>query len=187
MDETAYSPYASPQGAGPQGEAPPPVSALELSEQQKLAQQHKNGAGWFIWVAVLSQLNSIFMLLNINISFCVGLGISPLVAVVATAIENPEAKELTASGKGAGFAVGLVGMLFFLMIFFFANRRHVWAYILGMFAYAVDGLIFLLFQDFLSIGFHVFALYWMFVGLKAAMRLNRAPAMAANVVMNPVG
>ena len=72
-------------------------------------------------------------------------------------------------------------MLFFLTIYFFAKRQHVWAFILGMLAYMVDGLIFLLFGDFLSIAFHGFALYWMFVGLKAAMALNRVPQ-----VMSPM-
>lgn len=177
MEETPYSPYASPQAPAPQ--APSPASLLELSAHQKLAQQLKQGAGWFLGVAVLSQFNSIFMLLNISISFCIGLGISPLVAGIVTATEDPQAKELTAGGKGAGFAVGLVGMLFFLIIYFFANRRHVWAFIFGMVAYTIDGLIFLLFGDFLSIGFHVFALYWMFIGLKAAMALNRAPEVMA--------
>lgn len=181
MEETPYSPYASPsaspyspsQTPAPQG--PPAASLLELSEQQRLSQQHRQGAGWFLWVAVLSQLNSLFMLLNVNIAFCIGLGITPLVAGIVTAAENPQAQDLTAAGKGAGFAFGLFGLLFFLIIYFFANRRHVWAFIFGMFAYTVDGLIFLLFGDLLSIAFHVFALYWMLVGLKAAMALNRAP------------
>lgn len=181
MDETPYSPYASPQAPAPQ--SPPPASLLELSAQQKLAQQHRQGAGWFLWVAVLSQLNSIFMLIKLNIAFCIGLGISPLVAGIVTAAEDPQAKELTSAGKGAGFAIGLVGMLFFLTIYFFANRRHAWAYIMGMLAYVVDGLIFLLFGDFLSIAFHIFALYWMFIGLKAAMSLNRTPEVMSPATM----
>ena len=78
-------PGALPNPPAPQG--PPPASLLELSEQQKLSQQHRQGAGWFLWVAVLSQLNSLFMLLNINFAFCLGLGISPLVAVIASAVE----------------------------------------------------------------------------------------------------
>lgn len=184
MEETPYSPYASPQAPPPQAtgpQTPLPTSLQNLSQQQELTQKQRSGAGWFLWVAILSQLNSLFMLLNFNIAFCIGLGISPLVAGIVTAAENPEALELTPTAKGAAFAVGLVGMLFFLVIYFFANRRHSWAFILGMIAYAVDGLIFILFGDFLSIGFHIFALYWMFIGLKATMTLNQAPE-----VMQPI-
>ncbi len=42
------------------------------------------------------------------------------------------------------------------------------------FLYALDGLLFLIVEDFLSIGFHIFALYNIFVGLKALNKLKTA-------------
>ena len=41
-----------------------------------------------------------------------------------------------------------------------------------MVLYALDGLLFLLVQDWLSLGFHVFALYAMFKGYTALCRLK---------------
>jgi hypothetical protein len=175
MDNESYSPYAPPQATFPPAATAHAPSPVVSAEQQQLQTQVKQGAGWFMWVAVLSMLNSIFMIFQVNISFCIGLGITPLVAGIVTAIETPEAAELSAGGKGAAMVMAALGLLFFFSIFFFANRGHRWAFILGMLAYAVDGLIFLLFGDFLSIGFHIFALYWMFVGVKAAFKLNRMP------------
>jgi len=49
-----------------------------------------------------------------------------------------------------------------------------------MILYALDGLLFLLAKDVLSIGFHLFALYMIYKGLKAAEALRKlSPAGAA--------
>ncbi|MFQ5608913.1 MAG: hypothetical protein ACE5F8_01425 [Woeseiaceae bacterium] len=39
-----------------------------------------------------------------------------------------------------------------------------WAYILGMIVYALDGLIFVLVQDWVSVGFHAFVLFMLWGG-----------------------
>ena len=41
-----------------------------------------------------------------------------------------------------------------------------------MVLYAIDGLIFLLVQDWLSIGFHLFALWGLYGGMKTINKLN---------------
>ena len=52
-----------------------------------------------------------------------------------------------------------------------ARKRMGWAFILGMLLYFVDGLIFLLVQDWLSIGFHAFALFCIFGGYASLKKL----------------
>jgi hypothetical protein len=54
----------------------------------------------------------------------------------------------------------------------FANKLHTWAFLVGMILYALDGLIFLLVGDWLSVGFHVFALFCIFGGFSATRRLK---------------
>ncbi len=61
-----------------------------------------------------------------------------------------------------------IGM--FILFGYFAVRRHNWSFILGMIVFALDGLILLLAQDWISIAFHVFVLYCLFRGFQA----NRA-------------
>jgi hypothetical protein len=43
-----------------------------------------------------------------------------------------------------------------------------WAFVLGMTLYAGDGLLLLRARDYLAVGFHVFALYAIYSGYKAA-------------------
>jgi hypothetical protein len=82
--------------------------------------------------------------------------------------------------KDIGFAGKVVFFMFdvfvagvFAVFGFFAGKRHRWAFIVGMILYAIDGLLFLLIGDFLSIAFHGFALFCIFSGLKAEGRLRR--------------
>ena len=61
-----------------------------------------------------------------------------------------------------------------IFVFFgvFANKRHSWAFIVGMILFALDGLLVLIRQDWLGLAFHVFALFCLFRGLQACRALN---------------
>ena len=60
-----------------------------------------------------------------------------------------------------------------LVIFgFFANKKHKWSFIIGMILYALDGLVFLVFGDIISVGFHIFALFGIYTGIKALKQLR---------------
>ena len=56
----------------------------------------------------------------------------------------------------------------FVMFGRFANRGHQWAFIVGMIAYALDGLLLVPFQDWMGVGFHALVLYWIWNGLQAS-------------------
>ena len=63
-------------------------------------------------------------------------------------------------------ALDLLAAAVFILFGVFANKGHRWAFIVGMVLFALDGLIFLLAQDWIGVGFHVFVLYCFFRGLK---------------------
>jgi len=63
-------------------------------------------------------------------------------------------------------AAGVI-ILFGLM----ARQKHNWAFVLGMILYGLDGLLFLLVGDWLSLAFHGYALYCIFRGLSANRQL----------------
>ena len=53
-----------------------------------------------------------------------------------------------------------------------------WIFIVGTVLYVLDGVIFLLFGDILSIGFHAFALFFIIRGFLAANKLSKTPPIA---------
>lgn len=145
--------------------------------QQKLTLQAalKNGAGWFYWIAGLSILNSIIYLFGGSINFVVGLGITILVDVFA--------KEIAQSLGGStlllviGFVINIAIAVVFIAFGVLGSKQHRWAIITGMVLYVLDAIIFIFAQDWLSVGFHAFALWGIFRGLQA---LNQLRLLEAN-------
>ncbi len=136
-------------------------------ERAKLQQQHLQGASWFFWIAALSMVNSIIILTGNEWSFIVGLGITQVIDAVAVAVA-PDA------GSAATFVALFLDVLvaaFFVLLGVFARRGIQVVYVMGMVLYALDGAIFLLVADWLSVGFHAFALFCIFGGFKACRTL----------------
>ena len=143
--------------------------------------QHKSGATWFYWIAGLSVINSIVILVGSQWSFIVGLGITQLVDGIAMGVAQQASAQSGLILKVMGFIFDLLIAGLFVFFGAFAMRRHMWAYIVGMVLYAFDGLIFLIVKDFLSIGFHIFALVCIYGGLQASIKL-KALEMAVQAV-----
>ena len=68
----------------------------------------------------------------------------------------------------------LLAAAVFVLFGVFANKRHTWSFVVGMALYALDGLIYLIGQEWLGVGFHAFALFCLFRGFKACRALNAA-------------
>jgi hypothetical protein len=62
----------------------------------------------------------------------------------------------------------------FVLFGVFATKKRLWAFIVGLIVYALDGLIFLLAGDWLGVGFHVFALLCIFAGCNATRKYKVA-------------
>jgi hypothetical protein len=144
-------------------------------------QRVNRGANWFYWIAGLSLVNSIASVAEAKVTFPVGLGITQVFDGLAAAFKSQTATivGLCADGLAACLVV-LVG--------YFAHRQR-WVYILGMVLYGLDGVINLVFQDWMGAGFHAFALYSMSVGLVAFKQLQQqqqAAALAGATVSEPI-
>ncbi|HUY88072.1 MAG TPA: hypothetical protein VMV10_05025 [Pirellulales bacterium] len=144
-----------------------------------LESQHRNGANWFYWIAVLSLITAVFQIAGGGLNFLVGLGVTLFVAAVAGAADQQVAPETAMVIKA--IAIGVCGIVsaIFAGLGFFARRGHIWAYVVGMLLYALDGLIFvgLAFLDpglWINAAFHGFVLLCLFNGCKAARALNSA-------------
>lgn len=149
---------------------PPAVSDQEMQIFQ-LQRQHKSGANWFYWIAGLSLVNSVLWLTGQEWTFIIGLGATQLVdGITIGLLEETNAGEWI---KYAAMGIDILIAGIYVLFGFLANKGFKAGFIVGMVLYALDGLIFLMVQDFLSIGFHVFALFWIFGGLKALSQLKR--------------
>jgi hypothetical protein len=131
-----------------------------------IARSH-SGANWFFWIAGLSLVNSIIVLAGGRWSFLAGLGVTQIIDALAGALSGKLGAGATAFALFLDLCAAGVIVLFGLL----ARQRHTWAFVLGMILYALDGLLFLIVQDWLSLAFHAYALYCISRGLMANRRL----------------
>lgn len=128
----------------------------------------KSSANWFYWIAGLSMINTIVVLFGGNMSFVVGLGITQFIDQLAYLFSKDLGKTISI----VAFFIDLIIAGIFVLFGYLANKKYRWSFIVGMVLYGLDGLIFILFKDFLSLAFHAYALYCIFKGLKAIKYLK---------------
>lgn len=142
-----------------------------IERKVRIEQALKGSASWFLMIAGLSALNSILSMTKAGIQFIFGLGLTQFV------------DEIAHQAGSAGLVLDLIisGMIagVFVLFWNFARKGQKWAWIAGMGLYVIDGIILLLFKDFLAVAFHAYALYRMSNGLKllsAFEQVNRQSA-----------
>ena len=140
---------------------------IQLIETEK---QFKRGIGWFYWIAGLSLVNSILWLTDAEWSFIIGLGATQMIDAIILGIS--EEMQTGNVLKFVAFGIDLLIAGVYVLIGFLGLKRMKAAIIVGMVFYAIDGLLFLLVQDFFSLAFHGYALFCIFGGLKALKQLR---------------
>jgi hypothetical protein len=130
----------------------------------KTEERFKSGANWFYWIAALSIINSAIYFFKGSWNFIFGLGITQLIEGILI--------EFGSIGITIAIILNSIILGIFLLIGRLSNKRKRWAYIIGMVIYSLDSLVFLLAADIWSIGFHGFALFSMYGGLKAMKELE---------------
>ena len=140
----------------------------DIAEKLKLESSRRSGADWFFWIAGLSLINSIILLSGKQLNFVIGLGITQVFDAIAAEL----AKEVGSFVKVIAFFFDIVAASVFVVFGILARKRYAWAFVVGMIIYGIDGLLFFLGMDILSIGFHVFALFCIYSGYKATCKLS---------------
>jgi hypothetical protein len=107
-----------------------------------------SAARWFWWIAALSLVNTILIHSGSETSFLVGLGFTLIADVVFKSV------------KAVAFGIDAIAIIFFFLMGRYALRGHLWAFVLGGAVYTCDALIYLYIQDFMSLGFHGLALFY---------------------------
>jgi hypothetical protein len=141
-----------------------------------LTRRVKSGGNTFYWIAALSVINSVILAFGGGTYFVVGLATALFVGGVAIGV-GQASPDLALIAKVIGLVLSTVIAGIFAIFGYFAGKGQRWAFITGMVLYAVDGLLMLVFADWLGIAFHLYFLWLLFGGLQALTRLEKlAPA-----------
>src|SRR5882762_5494236 len=151
----SLSPGGTPVGAS----ATPVASDLQSS----IVLRMRRGAGWFLTIGVLSGVNAVLQIFGLNIRFIFGLGITQVVDAAAHG-----------TGQSGTIIVVVVDGLFILMLILcskWAKTGSQGAFLGGMIAYALDGILLLLFSMWLDAAVHAYALWMIWQGYSASREL----------------
>jgi hypothetical protein len=122
----------------------------------------RRGASWFFTVAVLSGINSLLQIFDAKIRFIFGLGITQVVGAMAKQTSNGTVVLLLVDGL-------FVGLL--LLCGKWAREKSQGAFLGGMIAYALDGLLLIIFGMWIDAAVHGYALFRMWQGYAASREL----------------
>jgi hypothetical protein len=142
----------------------PGAAQVDQGELFALTQQFKSSSSWFFWIAGLSIINSVIAVSGGNWRFIFGLGI--------TSVADALSSELETAGKTISFIFSLMMAGLIVICGVLARKFFHWAFIIGMVIYGLDGLLLLVAQDWLGVGFHAFVLFLLGKGVPASKKLS---------------
>jgi len=164
-DMPAWVPAGTlPEVASPVVGAPAPKSGGAPVQDAALEHQLKSGASWFYWIAALSLVNSVVALTGSAWGFALGLGVTQIIDAVVG--------HSGGAGKAVAFTLDLVAAGLLVLFGVFGNKKQGWAFIVGMVVVALDTIVTGLLQMWMSLAFHVFALFCIFKGFQACRALR---------------
>ncbi len=157
-----------------QTQVPLAADAAQLANIQKKLQldnRIRTGINWFFWIAGLSLVNSAAYLFGTTWTFVIGLGVTQLLdSIIARVVQDLGESWDALRVVGTGADLLIAGL--FVLIGYFGRKRMRWPVVAGMVLYALDGLLVLIFGDFIGALFHGLALYGIWSGLRAMQQLE---------------
>ncbi len=149
----------------------PQMSPIE-EQKAALRQAGASGASWFYWIAGLSLVNTVLAFVGANIRFVFGLGITDLVSSLAQYARQEQA-DIAEPLSGIAVLVSVIAAGVLALFGWLSNRRMLWAYAIGMALYLGDGILCLLFQNWIEVAVHAIALFLLLRGFLAYLQLTR--------------
>jgi hypothetical protein len=133
----------------------------------ELNQRYASGANWFYWIAGLTIITSLIAFFGGGLRFLFSLGITQIIDGVGEAISL----EVSGAAKIVALVLDLLVTGLFVGLGWLANRKMLGAYIFGMVAFMLDGLLSLLVADWLSVLAHGFVIFYLIRGFIAGRDL----------------
>lgn len=134
-------------------------------EREKLTKLIDSGTGFFSAIALFSIINMIIFLVGANIRFIIGLGITDLIVAI-----GKEAFQGNSTATIIVIIADIVIAAFFFACGIFMKKQLTWVAIFGTIVYIIDGVLLFFIQDFLSLAFHGYALFYIIRGIAALMK-----------------
>jgi hypothetical protein len=154
MIQPAPAPAPAPSGPTP----------AQIAAARNRAVMH-SGARWFYWIAALSLVNSVVFWTGSTWGFAIGLAMT----------DAANAFGQVADAGTAGIVIALIVDALIAGAFaglgYMAQKGAQWAFIVGLVAYGLDGLLMVWATDWLSVAFHGLALYFIYRGFQACRAL----------------
>lgn len=147
-----------------------PFTSTTAIDRAAIARAHPeiiSGARWFWWIAGLSLVNTVMLHSGSDTSFVIGLGFTLMADAMFKAYQF------------IAFGIDAVALGLIFGLGWFAGKGHLWAFVAGTVVYGLDALIYVLFQDWMSVAFHGLALFFIIRGatrLRTALREAATPA-----------
>lgn len=158
-------------GLGTGSASDQPIGSITNANHALIAQKMqaesllKSGAGWFIWIAGLSVVNTISVYSGSTWGFAAGLGITQVVDYMA--------KGLGSAGMAVGLFINVMAVGFFVFMYAFARKAQKWAFITGLIFYSLDTVLVLAIGMWFGLIIHALGLTGMFRGIKACTELAK--------------
>jgi hypothetical protein len=140
---------------------------VDFGHSAALSQRARSGANWFYWIAALSLITSLASLSGSGWHFFLSLGSTQIIDAIAFGA----ADALGNATKVIAFVLDVFITGMFAGFAWLAGKKHLWAYIVGMVFFGLDGLLLFLNQDWISVIFHALVLFWIFRGFQSAQQL----------------
>jgi hypothetical protein len=141
-------------------------------------QRYQSGANWFYWIAGLTLITSMISLLGGGWRFFLSLEITQVI----DGISLYAADRFGEAAKVIAIVLDIFIAALFAGIAYLANKRQLWAYVVGMVLFLFDSLLSILIFDWLAIIVHGFVLVMLirgFIAGRELLTLERAMTEAA--------
>ncbi len=141
------------------------LPSASMDPRMPIILRMRRGAGWFLTIALLSGVNSVLQIFDAKIRFIFGLGITQVVDAMARGM-----------GQSGTLVIVVVDGLFIVMLILcsrWAKTGSQGAFLGGMIAYALDGVLLLLFSMWLDAAVHAYALWMIWQGYSASRELSQ--------------
>ena len=152
---SVWTPTTAPLGAG--GANTPATHAIPDAAVTRAAR-------WFWWIAGLSLVNAALALSDLHYGFVLGLAMTTWVQVMF-------AQQLAVAVPVIALLIG-----FYFLVGSLAARGRAWAFWVGMAVYLVDGLLYVVVADWVSVAFHAWVLFSLWKGVARLRELQRPAA-----------
>ena len=138
---------------------------MSIAEAQRTVE---SSGTWFWWIAGLSAVNSIAVMLKLQYSMLLGLGIGQIIdAIFLSMSADPS---MLARGFHIALSASVAGI--FVTLGYYARRFSSKAFVIGIILYALDALIFVFTGDWVAVGFHGFVLFMLWGGFSVLSALQ---------------